>query len=194
MNVGKLIWAAVSTALAFGLNLQLHPRYVADYERSESPAQAGVLAFSDPSLELPTLAAHVLVEDIVHFGKRYEVRELSLRSVNARGTVPSFEVFAALPSSTGATPGRRLDPNGLLQLELAVQPTGRLGARSSFVQQAGAEPGQVLTGTLQFTDIRETYDSGQPELHGEARLELQVERGRGVQMVTGRWSGRLVLD
>jgi hypothetical protein len=192
--IPKLIWGAVSMALAFGLNTQLHPRYEAAFERTEPLEQRGTLVLSDPALELPTLAVHVLAEDFVHMGKRYEVRELSLRSMQARGGAPSFELFIALPASVGATPGRRLDPTVLLQLELAVQPSGRLGARNSFVQRATGEPEPVLAGSLQFTDLREVYDTGQPELRGEARLELQVEHGQGVQMLTGKWSGQVIAE
>jgi hypothetical protein len=127
-------------------------------------------------------------------GKRYEVRELSLRSGQARGGAPSFELFVALPASLGVTPGRQLDPRVLLQLELTVQPSGRLGTRGSFVQRPSGEPEPVLTGSLQFTDIREVYDTGNPELRGEARLELQVDHGAGVQLLTAKWSGRVVAE
>ena len=195
MNIiPKLIWGAVSMALAFGLNLKMHPRYEAPFERAEPLDQHGTLVLSDPALELPTLALHALADDFVHMGKRYPVRELSLRSQQARGSGPSFELFVELPASVGAIPGRHLDPNALLQLELTVQPTGRLGARGSFVQLPGAEPASVLTGTLQLTDLREVNDTGQPEVRGEARLELQVEQGRGVQLMTGKWSGRVVTE
>jgi hypothetical protein len=192
--ISKLIWGAVSLAIAYGVNTQMHPRYEAAFERGEPLQQQGTLLLSDPALEVPTLSLHVLVEDFVHMGKRYEVRELSLRSLQARGGAPSFELFAALPGSVGATAGRRLDPSVLLQLELAVQASGRLGARGSFVQRPSGPPEPVLTGTLQFTDIREVYDTGQPELHGEARLELQVEHGSGVQMLTAKWSGRVIAE
>ncbi|HKP64382.1 MAG TPA: hypothetical protein VJV78_46915 [Polyangiales bacterium] len=192
--IPKLIWGAVSMALAFGLNVQMHPRYAAPFEAGEPLDQHGTLVLSDPALEVPTLSLHVLAEDFVHMGKRYPVRELSLRSQQARGGGPSFELFVDLPTSVGAIPGRRLDPNALLQLELTVQPTGRLGARSSFVQLPGAEPASVLTGTLQLTDLRAVDDTGQPEVRGEARLELQVEQGRGVQLMTGKWSGRVITE
>ena len=192
--IPKLIWGVVSMALAFGLNAHMHPRYEAPFEHGEPLDQQGTLTLSDPSLELPTLALHALVDDFVHMGKRYPLRELSLRSQQARGGGPSFELFVALPASVGAIPGRRLDANALLQLELTVQPNGRLGGRGSFVQLPGAEPAAVLTGSMQFTDLREVNDTGQPEVHGEARLELQVEQGRGVQLMTGKWSGRVVTD
>jgi len=137
------------------------------------------------------LSAHVVIQDVQHLGKQYRVRELSLRSVAARGTAPSFELFAALPD-TLAAPGQAFDPRALLQLELVVQPSGRLGVRGSFVQQTAGEPEPVLTGSCQFTDIREVWDSGKAELQADARLELQVERGRGVALLTGKWSGRLL--
>lgn len=189
MNVAKLVWAAVSLAVSFGLNTQMHPRFVAAYEATESHEPVGTLKLSDESLEIPTLAAHVVVEDLVHLNKVYNVRELSLRSASAQGAVPSFELFAVLPGNLAVSPGRRPDPSVLLQLELAVQPSGRLGGRESFVQREAANAGLVLTGTFQFTDVRQVNDTGKPEWRGDARVELQVERERGVDLLTGRWSG-----
>jgi hypothetical protein len=129
-----------------------------------------------------------------HFGKKYQLREISLRSQLARGGVPSCELFVALPDRANAAPGRRIDPSSLLQLELSVQPTGRLGARESFVQREAAHVGRVLTGTWQFTDVRENWDTGHVELEADARVELQVENARGVDLLTGRWTGRLILQ
>lgn len=185
----KLIWAALSVALAFGANVAARPHALASFERGgASEAQLGVLSLSDPQLEIPTTGVHIVVEEFEHFGKTYQLREISLRSAVARGAVPSCELFITLPDRIG----RQVDPNALLQLELAVQPTGRLGARESFVQREAAQVGPVLTGTWQFTDVREVWDTGQATVEADARVELQVETAHGVDMLTGRWTGRLI--
>jgi hypothetical protein len=195
VNLRNWIWAAVSVALAFAINVLARPHVEASYERggAQEP-QLGTLTLSDPSLEIPTGAVHVVAEDLPHLGKVYELREISLRSQAARGGVPSFELFVTLPDRVHAIPGRAIDPNELLQLELAVQLSGRLGARESFVQREAAQAGPVLTGTWQFTDVREVWDTGAAELQADARVELQVENARGVDMLTGRWTGRLLLQ
>jgi hypothetical protein len=189
VTVPKLIWAAVSAALAFGLNLQLRPHLDASFERSGQPEpQRGALTLADPALEIPTTAVHVVSEDLVRFGKVYSLREISVRSQLGRGAAPSCELFITLPDNM------RGDPNALAQLELRVKPAGRFGARESFVQREAAQPGRVVTGSWQFTDIRESWDTGAAELQAEARIELQVETERGVDLLTGRWSGRLMLN
>jgi hypothetical protein len=194
VNVRKLIWGAVSVALAFGLNVAARPHVKASFERGGAPeSQLGTLTLSDPLLEIPTTGVHVVVEDTEHFGKTYSLREISLRSQLAKGGVPSCELFVTLPERVNAMPGRQIDPSALLQLELSVQSTGRLGARESFVQREAAQAGRVLTGTWQFTDVREVWDTGQAELQADARVELQVENARGVDLLTGRWTGRLLL-
>jgi hypothetical protein len=191
--VKRLIWAAISVALAFGINIAARPRVEASFERGGvQEEQLGVLTLD--SLEIPTSGVHVVVEDIVHFGKKYELREISLRTQLARGAAPSCELFLKLPDRAHATPGRAIERDSLLQVELQVQPTGRLGSRESFVQRDSTQAGRVLTGSWQFTDIREVWDTGRAELQGDARVELQVESAHGVDMLTGRWKGRLLLQ
>ncbi len=193
MIVKRLIWAAISLALAFGTNIAARPRVEASFERAGAQEeQRGVLTLSETALEIPTTAVHVVAEDIVHLGKTYQLREISLRSQLARGAAPSCELFLKLPDRAHATPGRAIDPASLLQIELAIEPTGRLGARESFVQRAAAQAERVLTGTWPFTDGREGWDSGKAELQADARVELQVETARGVELLTGRWTGRLL--
>ena len=194
MNVAKILWALVATATAFGLNLKLRPQYEAAYERTEARDPRGTLVFVSPALEIPSLAAHVVVEDMVHLGKTYRVRELSVRSQSPSGAAGSFELFAALPDSIGVVAGRRLDPSALLQLELAIQETGRLGARESYVQPDPAGPARVVSGSWQFTSVREVWESGQAEIRGDARVELQVEREGRVELIAGRWSGTVVWE
>lgn len=195
INTGKLVWAVLSAVIAFGLNLVTRPHVEASFERGgASEPQLGTLTLNDPALEIPTSAVHVVAEDIEHFGKKYALREISLRSQATRGAVPSCELFIALLDRANASPGRSIDPSSLLQLELSVQPSGRLGARESFVQREAGQLGPVLTGTWQFTDVHENWDTGQSQLEADARVELQVETAKGVDMLTGRWTGRLLLQ
>jgi hypothetical protein len=191
--VKRVIWAAISIALAFGINIATRPRVEASFERGGAPLeQLGMLTLSSPALEIPTSGVHVVVEDIVHLGKTYELREISLRSMLARGAAPSCELFIRLPERAHAMPGRPVEPDSLLQIELPILPTGRLGARESFVQQDSSQAGRVLTGNWQFTNVREVWDTGEAELQAEARVELQVETEHGVDLLTGRWTGRLI--
>lgn len=195
LNAGKLVWAVLSAAIAFGLNHFARPHVEAAFERGgASEPQLGTLTLSDPALEIATGGVHVVAEDLQHLGKTYALREISVRSQAPRGNVPSFELFIALPAGADASPGRVIDPKSLLQLELPVQQTGRLGGRESFVQREAGQLAPVLTGSWQFTDVRENWSSGQGQLEADARVELQVESAKGVDMLTGRWSGRLLLQ
>ena len=194
MNIGKLVWATVSAALAFGVNHQMRPRLEASFERAEpGEAARGALTLVDSGLQVETTGVHVVIEDQVHVGKQYQLREISLRSIRAQGAAPSLELFIAMPPGLHATPGTRIDPSALLQLELPIRATGRLGSRESFVQRDATGVGRVLAGSWQFTDIHENWDSGSAELVAEARVELQVETARGVHLLTGKWTGRLFL-
>ena len=193
MNIAKIMWAMISAGLAFGLNVQLRPNFQAAYEREgQSESVEGALALGEPALEIPTTGLRIVVEDQEHMRKQYQLREISLRSQNARGSVPSCELFITLPSAARATPGQPVDPRSMLQLELPVQPLGRLGARASFVQREESAPGRVVTGSWQFTDIRESWDTGSATLQADARVELQVETASGVRMLTGKWTGRVL--
>lgn len=194
--IGKLVWAAVSTGIAFGLNWQMHPVFEAAYERAEVRTAAGTLTLNQEGtpIEITTLAGHVVVADVKHLGKIYSVRELSLRSLAPDTAAPSFELFASLPATVAAEPGRPRAPDVLRGAELAVRESGRLGAREAFVKRQGNERGRVLAGSVLITDVSELFDDQGVSLGHQAvaRVELQLETSRGVDMVTGRWTGRLV--
>lgn len=193
MNIAKIVWAMVSAGLAFGLNLHLRPNFQAAYEREGQPQSVeGALTLGDPALEISTTGVRIVVEDQEHMRKEYKLRELSLRSQNGPGSVPSCELFITLPSATRATPGEPVDARSLLQLELPLQPLGRLGSRESFVQRDETGPGRVITGSWQFTDMRENWDTGSATLQADARVELQIETASGVRMLTGKWTGRII--
>lgn len=195
MVVGKLIWAAVCTALAFGLNHQLRPQFEAAYERTEAPDATGNLTLwrAGVPLELPSRSAHVVVADLWRFGKKFSVREVSLRSVAAAGAAPGFELFAALPDDALVVPEAPPALGALRGRDLAVRDRGRLGARPSFLRRTVDGPSRVIAGNLRFTDIRPAPHSpgGRQSYIGEARLELQVESEHGVELLTGRWTGAL---
>jgi hypothetical protein len=191
--IGKLVWAALSTALAFGVNWQMAPVFHAAYELSEPRSQAGTLRLKQDGavLEIASLSAHVVMEEVKHLDKTYAIRELSLRSLAPASATPSFELFLSLPVPLAAGPG---GVPALRGAELVVRQTGRLGARESFVKRQQSEPGRVLAGSVVLTDISEIEGApGQaPGYQADARLELQVETARGIDMVTGRWNGRLL--
>lgn len=195
MVTGKLIWAAVCAALAFGLNHQLRPEFEAAYERTEAPDATGNLTLwrAGVPLELPSRSAHVVVADLVRFGKKFPVREVSLRSVAAAGAAPSFELFAVLPDDLQVVPDAPPAPGALRGRELAVRERGRLGARPSFLKRTADGPSRVIAGSLRFTDVRQAAQApgGVESYVAEARLELQVENDHGVELLTGRWRGTL---
>jgi len=194
--IGKLVWAVVATGVAFGLNWQMHPVFDAGYELAEVRTQAGTLTLTQDGapLEIAMLPGHIVVADVKHLGKIYPVRELSLRSLAPETAAPSFELFASLPATLAAEPGRPRAPDVLRGAELVVRESGRLGGREAFVKRKDDERGRVLTGSMLITDVGELFDDQGVSLGHQAvaRIELQVETSHGVDMVTGRWSGRLV--
>jgi hypothetical protein len=189
--IGRLVWGVAAAAIAFGLNHQLRPHFEPGYERSETTEALGHLALG--SLEIPSRGAHVVVADVSQLGRIFPVREVSLRSVASGTSLPSFELFAELPGTVSAVPGAAQSPRVLRSVELRVRESGRLGARPSFLKRTAADAGKVLAGTLLFTDVRlAPLQHGAAEVFvGDARLELQVETERGVELITGRWTGQL---
>jgi hypothetical protein len=192
--IAKLVGAVVSIGIAYGVNVLAHPEFDTHYDPVEYTTQTGSLTLmhSGGTLELPLMTTHVVTIDVERFGRRYQIRELALRS--AGGGQPQIELFANLSQTGGDLLGGAHDPAVLLQTEFPLARQGRLGARPSYVSLDGSRRNGIVTGNLLLTDIRQVAEGGPPDYRAEGRLEVQVQTDHGVSMVTGRWNGRVAWD
>jgi hypothetical protein len=192
----KLASAALSIGLAFGINQRMRPEFDTHYDDAEYSQPAGTLTLSHAggTLEIPLMATHIVTVDVERFGRSYKVRELTLRAAGS-GTAPArVELFASLSAGGADLLGGSHDPAVLLQNELPFVRTGRLGARRSLIVLDGTQPSEIVTGSMLLTDVTQVSGGERPDYQAEGRIELQVQTARGVDMVTGKWSGRLVWD
>jgi hypothetical protein len=188
--------ALACIALSFGINTFAKVDFQVRYGADEYAKTAGTLTLSPRNagaLELPLMTTHIVTRDLERMRRVYRVRELGLRAAGS-GEATRLELFADLSGFAGDLAGGNHDPNVLVQTELPVLRRGRLGARPSFVMLDGARPSNVLTGSLLITTLLQEDEGGQIYYRAEGRLELQLETEHGVELVTGRWSGRLEWD
>jgi hypothetical protein len=192
----KLAGAALSIGLAFGVNQLTRPEFDPHYDDAEYSQAAGTLTLSHAggTLEIPLMATHIVTVDVERFGRSYKVRELTLRAAGSGTTAPRVELFASLSSGGGDLLGGAHDPAVLLQSELPIVRSGRLGARRSLIVLEGTQPSEIVTGNMLLTDVTQVSAGERPDYHAEGRIEVQVQTARGVDMVTGKWSGRLCWD
>lgn len=190
--VAKVVSALVAIGLSFGLNWVLRPQFDTHYAAAEYAQQAGTLMLTHQgaSLEIPLMATHIVTTDVVRLGKRYQVRELTLRAATSGEGWPRTELFVGLAQGGGDLLGGARDASVLAQRELPLARTGRLGARPSYIVLTGTERSDVVSGSLWVSDVRQEAGNVQ----AEGRVELQVQTGTGVNMVTGKWSGSIVWD
>ncbi len=194
MSVGKLVWALVSCGLAFGLNLQLKPIIEPQYSATESSTSSGTLTLRGVG-EIPITTVHLTAVNVEHLGKVFKLRELMLRTPPDASGSSQLELYASLPEQAGddLVTGPH-DPTVFRQVELPMVPVGRLGRRPSHVLLAHKRIAVVL-GTLTLTDVEpadEDGASGAYHVHG--RVELQVERERGIDLLSGTLDARLIWD
>ena len=190
--IAKVASAVVAIGLSFGLNLLLRPEFDTHYAPSDYAQPAGSLTLTHrgTTLEIPLMATHIVTADVVRFGRRYQLRELTLRAATSGDGWPRMELFVGLGQGGGDLLGGTRDPSVLAQRELPLARTGRLGARPSYVVLSGTERSDVISGSLWVSDVRQ--NSG--DVQAEGRVELQVQTETGVSMVTGKWNGSLVWD
>jgi hypothetical protein len=192
----NLAGAVLSIGVAFGLNLSLRPEFAVRYDAAEYTQEAGTLSLSHAggSLEIPLMAIHIVTTDTSRFGRRHPIRELNLRAAGSGDGEVRVELFADLSRTGGDLLGGTHDPSVLLQAELPLMRQGRLGSRRSYVLLEGTQPSEIVTGTLQLTDVTEVSGGAHPDYRAEGRIEVQVQTAHGVEMVTGKWNGRVVWD
>jgi hypothetical protein len=193
-----VVAAVVSVGVSYGVNVALRPEFDTHYTAAEYSEETGVLALSHRggSLDVPLMTTHITTRDVVGKGiaRQYKIRELTLRAAALGGGAPRLELFADLSAVGGDLAGGNHDPSVLLQVELPFARSGRLGARRSFLVTEGARQNGIIAGSLLLTNVMQVEAGPQPKYRAEGRLELQVETERGVDMVTGRWSGKLEWD
>jgi hypothetical protein len=191
----KLVGALVSIGVAFGLNQLTRPEFDTHYDPAEYSQSTGTLMLSHAggTLEIPLMTTHIVTVDVERFGRRYKVRELTLRAAEG-GTTPRAELFASLTSMGADLLDGSHDPAVLAQSELPLVRLGRLGARHSLIVLEGTQANEIVTGTLFLTDVVQVASGARPDYSAEGRIELQVQTAHGVEMVTGKWSGRVVWD
>jgi hypothetical protein len=191
----KLVGAVLSIGVAFGLNKLARPEFDTHYDPAEYSQPTGTLTLSHAggTLEIPLMTTHIVTVDVERFGRRYKVRELTLRAADG-GTAPRAELFASLMATGADLLDGAHEPGVLVQNELPVVRLGRLGARHSFIVLDGTQASEIVTGTVFLTDVMQVAGGEPPDYRAEGRIEVQVQTARGVDMVTGKWSGRVVWD
>ena len=138
----KLVGAALSIGLAFGINQLARPEFDTHYDDGEYNQAAGTLTLSHAggSLEIPLMASHIVTVDVERFGRQYKVRELTLRAAGSVNAAPRAELFVNLAASGGDLRDGSHDPAALVQSELPFARSGRLGARRSVLVLEGTQP------------------------------------------------------
>jgi hypothetical protein len=196
MSIAKLVAALICVGLSFVLNLELRPQFDTQYSPAEYAQAAGTLTLTHRggSLEVPLMATHIVTTDVSRLGRLYKIRELVLRAASSGNAEPRTELFASLAQTGGDLTGGTHDPSVLLQTELPLVREGRLGARSSYLVLDGSQRSGIVTGSLLLTDITQVESGQNPEYRAEGRLEFQVQTEHGINMVTGKWNGRVVWD
>lgn len=196
MTPRRALWALLSAALAVAINFQQRPSFARSYDRVEYEKATGKLQLRGlgSSGTLPLANAHVVTTNVSHVGKRYEVRQLSLRAADDVLSAPGVELFASLPTARGQDLIESAHNPELLQgLELPVEPTGWLGRYPSYVMIEHQRRASVASGTLRFERI--TRIDGQPHAAvAEGELLLQLETDGGLRKVSGSVQATLVWD
>jgi hypothetical protein len=193
MSVGKIVWSVLSLAIAYGVNTWARPQFDTHYDAAEYSQEAGTLNLSahGANSELPLMATHIVCVDVERMGRKYQLRELSLRAIGADDA--RLELYAGLAGLGDLGMGAR-DPAGLLQHELPLLPSGRFGARPSYLAIEGNTHSKIVSGSLMLTDVTQTEFGDKSAYSAMGRLEVQVQTAHGIEMVTGKWTGRLIWD
>lgn len=198
MSVGKIIWAALSVAVAFGINTQRKPALERTYDRSEYAQPTGKLSLplAGGQSESPLVNVHIVTVDVEHVGKTYAVRELSLRGVANPGSEPSFEIFVNLPEAAGVDYALGVhDPARLRQEVMLVKPSGRLGSKPSYFTLEGGQRRRVVAGNLVLTEVLPFgNDAAHSGYRAEGRLNLELETETGAKIFSGKLAARIIWD
>ncbi|MEY4583250.1 MAG: hypothetical protein RL701_7953 [Pseudomonadota bacterium] len=194
--VGHAVGAGLCIAAMFGANVYVRPVIETRYEEREYVQPTGTLHVrrrGDTS-ETPLMTTHILTRDIERLGRVYQVRELLLRSASPSQQTASLELYIDLSRVNGDLLSGSHDPGTIVQSELQVLPMGRLGAKPSFILLGDATPRRVITGTLLLTEVTMMQEGDKSVYRTAGRLEMQVDSGQGVEMITGRLEGQISWD
>jgi hypothetical protein len=194
-QLGHLVGALLAVAAMFVLNRQVRPVFDTHYEPQEYVTENGTLSFrrQGEATDLGLMTMHVVTQDLERFGHAYKVRELTVRAVAPTGQTPGIELYVDVARLGGEVGSGAHDPSMLVQAELPVLPTGRLGTRPSFVVLAGSRVLPVIAGSLQLTEV--VPEGGDRALYrASGRIEIQVDSEHGVEMITGRIEGKISWD
>jgi len=187
----QALGAAASIGLMFVVNTHQRPTVDEQYDEREYVNIGGTLSFNrtGESTEVSLMPIHVLTRDIQRGGRTLRVRELMLRAAVPRGEPAPVEVYVDV-APVGDIAAQLRDPQRLAQTELPVLPTGRLGTRQSFVTLDGEQPRRVITGSLLLTEVV----PAQGAYKASGRVELQVDTGHGIELISGRVEGQISWD
>lgn len=195
-HIMHALGALLSVAAMYAINSYQRPVFDPQYGEQEYTTATGSLSLRQgaDSRELPLMTSHVIAHDLDQGARSYKIRELALRAAGPSTSPASFELYidlSRIPADLVTAPH---DFQVLVQSELPVLTTGRLGSHHSAVLLTGTKPRQVITGGLLLTEIR-LVDVGDRQLYrASGRLELQVEGDHGVEMMTGRIEGPITWD
>jgi hypothetical protein len=194
--IAKFATGVLAIGLAFGANLLMRPNFDLHYDAAECAQQVGSMTVmrGGAALEIPLMAAHIVTKDVERLGRRYPIREFIVRAATTADAAPRMELFVSLAESGGDLAGGAHDPSVLAQHELPLLAAGRPGARSSYVVLSGTTRSAIVSGSLYLTDVAQTSTGSPAEYTAQGRVELQVQTDTGVDMVTGKWSARVVWD
>jgi hypothetical protein len=181
------VWGVLSIALAVGVNRYMAPRVERGRDATELATPAGVLHLDvlGASRDIPLVTLRPLVEDIAYpFGKRIEIRELTLRSVGATAD-PELELFFDLTKAGVGAASR--DPSPWRGQRLPVLPVAFGGAPRSRVRAAGrTDPLGVVEGTLTFDTVAPLGESASGMQRWSARGELLLTLVDGGELQQAR--------
>lgn len=187
-------WGVLSLALAFGINAYMAPRVDRARDAAELATARGKLVFhhAGGKREFPLITMRPIVQDLVYpFGKRIEVRELTIRSA-ATGADPDLELFVDLAAVGASGADREVRP--WLKHSLPVLSAAFGGSPLSRVRLApGADPVGVVEGALTLVEARplRSAESGEGRWRVRGELVLTVLAGGEIQQANGALEGEV---
>lgn len=153
MRVLHVVWGALSIALAFWINHMMEPRVDRARDATDLSTATGRLALrrGAASHEFALVTLRPLVQDIVYpFGKRIEIRELSVRSTGERD--PDLELFVDLSGTAANVSSREVQPWMSSGLPIVAATFG--GLKSHVRLPGRADPLGVVEGEVTITEVR----------------------------------------
>jgi hypothetical protein len=195
-TIYHVVGTAACIAISYAVNQVQRPTFEPRYAPQVYSDERGTLQlnYHGQTLSYPLMLSQVSARDIKRVGRDYQLRELSLRAAAARDQQAKLELYVDLSHSNGATSAGAGDPQVFAQQELPVAPSGRFGARASYVVSDDGQAHNVVSGNIMLTEVVPEESTSPPRYHAEGRLELQLEGSAGVELITGRFEGQIAWD